>query len=262
MRIFTFRNFRILFLLAILGVVAFSAKNQQLVTQGWYKPLDIVVYPINPNNSLIVQQYIDSLNNYSFQEIDKFVSRESKKYNIITSRPTRTRLGQTLTELPPTAPPPGSNILTNAFWSLKLRFWIWQHAPDEADDDFLVRMFVLYHDPKKFGKLEHSVGLQKGLVGIVNAYGVKSQASQNNMVIVHEFFHTVGASDKYGANGHPVIPNGLGDPNKSPRYPQSKAEIMAGRKAISANTSKMPTSFKEMIVGEKTAQEIGWLNPL
>lgn len=262
MRIFTFKNFRILIMLMILGLVASHVKDQQLVTQGWYQPLDIVIYPINPEHSPIVQRYMDSLDTSSYKEIDEFISRESEKYDIITSQPTRTRLGETLTVFPPEPPPPNSSRIDNILWSLKLRYWIWKNAPEEADEKYLVRMFVLYHDPATFGRLTHSVGLQKGLVGIVNAYGVKSQSTQNNMVIAHEFLHTVGASDKYDAYGHPLVPYGLGDPEKSPRFPQKKAEIMAGKRAISTNTSEMPFSFRHMVIGAKTAQEIGWLNSL
>ncbi|MEM7304441.1 MAG: hypothetical protein AAF372_02815 [Pseudomonadota bacterium] len=262
MRIFTFKNLRILILLIILGIVASYVKDQQLVTQGWFMPLDIVVYPINPDNSPIVERYIDSLDADSYRQIDNFISRESKKYDIITSQPTRTRLGQTLTIQPPMPPPPNSSKLQNILWSLKLRYWIWRNAPEEMDEKYLVRMFVLYHDPARFGQLKHSVGLQKGLIGIVNAYGVKSQTTQNNIVIAHEFLHTVGASDKYNAYGHPVIPEGLGNPDKSPRFPQKKAEIMAGKRAISETSSEMPLSFKQMVIGTKTAQEIGWSNSL
>ena len=221
MRIFTFKNFRILVLLIILATVALYVKDQKLVTQGWYKTLDIVVYPINPTNSPVVQRYID-----------------------------------------PAPPESQSNVLGIILWSLKLRLWMWQNAPDEINDKHLIRMFVLYHDPSTMPRLKHSVGLQKGLVGIVNAYGVKSQSVQNNIVITHEFFHTVGASDKYDKFGRPVVPDGLGNPYQSPRYPQKLTEIMAGRRALSQSEAKMPNSFKKIVVGEKTAAEIGWLNDI
>ena len=262
MRIFTFRNLRVLILLLVLATVAIYVKDQKLVTQGWYKTLDIVIYPINPSNSPIVQRYIDSLSDTSFSSIDKFIMRESGKYNIVTSTPTNTRLGKTLKITPPSPPPPGSGPLDAMLWSLKLRWWIWQNAPQEADDKYLVRMFVKYHDPASMGQLLHSVGLQKGLVGIVNAYGVKSQAKQNKIVIAHEFLHTVGASDKYDSLGNPITPDGLGDPQQSPLYPQRKTEIMAGRRAISASHSEMPNSFRKIVVGRKTAEEIGWMSEL
>ncbi len=261
MRIFSFRNLRVLILLAILALVANYVKDQKLVTQGWYQPLEIVVYPINPANSPKVQQYIDSLTSQDFSRIDQFIKRESEKYDVISGQPTITRLGQTLEKIPPQPPQTKGSILKAILWSLQLRYWVWQHAPNEANDKYLVRMFVLYHDLSN-QRLQHSVGLQKGLVGIVNAYGATSQARQNNIVIAHEFFHTVGASDKYDEFGHPIPPDGLGDPNKSPIYPQRKAEIMAGRRAISPNESEMPRGFKSIVLGRKTAQEIGWIDNL
>ena len=261
MRIFSFRNLRVLILLAILALVANYVKDQKLVTQGWYQPLEIVVYPINPANSPNVQQYIDSLTSQDFSRIDQFIKRESEKYDVISGQPTITRLGQTLEKIPPQPPQTKGSILKAILWSLQLRYWIWQHAPDEENDKYLVRMFVLYHDLSN-QRLQHSVGLQKGLVGIVNAYGATSQTRQNNIVIAHEFFHTVGASDKYDEYGHPIPPDGLGDPNKSPVYPQRKAEIMAGRRAISPHESEMPRGFKSIVLGRKTAQEIGWIDNL
>ncbi|MFK7795662.1 MAG: hypothetical protein AB8B89_09950 [Gammaproteobacteria bacterium] len=262
MRIFSFKNFRILVLLLILAAVASYVKDQKLVTQGWYKTLDIVVYPINPTNSPIVQRYIDSLSVESFSKIDKFIKRESEKYNIVSSTPTKTKLGETLTLIPPEPPGLGSNTLDIILWSLKLRYWIWKNAPDEDNSKYLVRMFVLYHDPSVMPKLKHSVGLQKGLVGIVNGFGVKSQEKQNSIVIAHEFFHTVGASDKYNEFGDPIFPDGLGNPNQSPLYPQKKTELMAGRRALSESHSEMPNSFRKIVIGEKTAREIGWLSDI
>lgn len=262
MRVFSFKNFRILILLIILATVALYVKDQKLVAQGWYKTLDIVVYPINPTNSPIVRRYIDSLSSQSFSQIDKMIKREGEKYNIVSSSPTKMRLGQTLNIIPPAPPELGSNTLDIIFWSLKLRLWLWQNAPDEINDKHLILMFVLYHDPSIMPQLKHSVGLQKGLVGIVNAYGVKSQSTQNNIVIAHEFFHTVGASDKYDEFGNPVVPDGLGEPNQSPLYPQKKTELMAGRRALSASHSEMPNSFRKIVIGEKTAREIGWLSDI
>ncbi|MEM7402301.1 MAG: hypothetical protein AAF304_10175, partial [Pseudomonadota bacterium] len=82
---------------------------------------------------------------------------------------------------------------------------------------------------------------------------------QNNIVIAHELLHTVGASDKYGANGNPIPPDGLGEPDRKPLYPQRLAEIMAGTVASSATQSKMAKSLKTCVVGNRTAREIGWV---
>ena len=80
------------------------------------------------------------------------------------------------------------------------------------------------------------------------------------MVIAHEFLHTLGASDKYDP-GHraPLFPAASGDPDQLPRYPQATAEIMAGRRALSATEFEMPASLaKPVVVGPDTAHEIRW----
>ena len=140
-----------------------------------------------------------------------------------------------------------------------MRWWLWQNAPEEPDSNYLVRMFVYYHDPTKVSHLRHSLGLQKGLVGIVHAFGSKEYTQQNNIVIAHEFLHTVGASDKYDAQGLPIPPHGLGNPEQQPMYPQRHTEIMAGKRAISPAEAEMPRSLRKVIVGKQTASEIGWI---
>ncbi len=263
MRIFTFRNLRILILIFILGAVLLYTQDQKLVTQGWYKPLEVVIFPINASTdtdaSISVERYIDRLSSKSFSDIDTFIKRESEKYDVVSSTPTITTLGDKVSTLPPKPPGMNANPLKIAFWSMKLRWWAMQNTPDDKSNKHRVRIFVLYHDQETNQKLEHSLGIQKGLLGIVHAFASEEQAKQNNIVIAHELFHTVGASDKYDAHGHPVPPDGLGKPNLSPLYPQKHAEIMAGTIASSASQSKMAHSLKRCVVGKKTAQEIGWL---
>ncbi len=93
----------------------------------------------------------------------------------------------------------------------------------------------------------------------MHAFASKKQSKRNNIVIAHELLHTVGASDKYDQFGNPIGPDGLADPNRSPIYPQKRAEIMAGTVALTASNSKMASSLKKCEVGKKTALEIGWL---
>jgi len=126
-------------------------------------------------------------------------------------------------------------------------------------DKSTVNIFVRYHQPKVDQRLAHSLGLQKGLIGVVNAYAEEKYQAQNNIVIAHELLHTVGASDKYDLNtGQPVYPEGFANP--SLEYAQSSAEIMAGKIPMSNIKSVMPESLRGCMIGEKTAIEIGWLN--
>lgn len=104
--------------------------------------------------------------------------------------------------------------------------------------------------------------MQKGLIGVVYAFADPQMAGANNIVIAHELMHTLGASDKYApATNLPQFPGGYGDPEAQPRYPQRDAEIMAGRRAISATEAQMPPDLDAVVVGEQTAREIGWTQP-
>jgi hypothetical protein len=56
---------------------------------------------------------------------------------------------------------------------------------------------VLYHDPALTPIVPHSLGLTKGLIGVVYAFASPEMNGANNVVIAHELLHTVGATDKY-----------------------------------------------------------------
>lgn len=84
--------------------------------------------------------------------------------------------------------------------------------------------------------------------------------AQNNIVIAHEFLHTLGATDKYEmANNFPVFPEGFGEPDLQPLYPQRYAEIMGGRLALSAQDAVIPRHFAQVVIGRKTAEEINFI---
>ena len=99
----------------------------------------------------------------------------------------------------PPQPPLQQSVLKNIWWSLKFRAWAVLRAWNSDGDQGDVELFVNYYDTKKTQSLGHSVGLQGGLIGIINAFAHKSYRGSNQVVITHELMHTVGASDKYGA---------------------------------------------------------------
>ena len=254
-----FRIIRILFLLLILGAVAFYSKTQQLKSQSWAEPLKIVIYPLNADNSLEVDDYIQSLKDEDFAEIDDFFQRESQNYSVISPTPTLTRLGETLTIMPPISPSLNSNPLSIMWWGLHFRYWAFRNTPDSESNHHRIRVFVHYHKASKNHVLQHSLGLDKGLLAIVHAFADKKQQAQNNIIIAHELLHTVGASDKYDVNNRPAFPDGYAHPDKRPLYPQKKAEIMAARIPLSETKAVMAESLKQCVINQKTALEINWL---
>ena len=254
-----FRRFRIAILLYILILVGGGAWLTRTDSTDWEEPLWVLVYPINADHSSVSATYIENLNREHFTTIDKFFSRQGQINDIELDRPVIVRMATPLSVLPP-RPPPTGGALNVMWWSLNLRYWVWQVERQQTEPHADIKVFALYHDPKQTHSLPHSLGLQKGLIGVVYAFAAPHMSESNNVIIAHEIMHTVGAKDKYDSSSSlPVYPDGYAEPNLKPRYPQLKAEIMGGRIPLGPNDAQIPRSLKQVMVGQQTAIEIGWL---
>lgn len=257
MKVFSVGFLRPLLLLGALISVAGITAHQIVYSRSWHKPLDVVIYPVNGDSSLKTHNYIKSLSDSSFAEIDDWLAKEAKRHQLPIDRPIKTRMGQQVKAIPPDLPVEQGAIRT-IMWSLQLRNWVFRNTPDDESNLRRVRVFVIYHEGEDDKPLAHSVGLQQGLIGVVHAFAQPRQSAQNNIVIAHEILHTVGASDKYNFYGQPEYPYGYANPNRTPLYPQRYAEIMAGQIPISAYSAYMATSLKSVRINDLTAEEISW----
>src|SRR5579863_8714665 len=255
------RNVRILLLLLVLLAVALRTWLDRIETQGWQTTLWVGIYPYNGDGSAQTQRYVEALSVQDFTDIEQFFSREGQRYGLSLEQPVHVELYPQGAKLPPLLEP-GAGPLGVAWWSLKLRWFAATATAVPGRAPPRIRMFVLYHDPAKLTHVPDSHGLQKGLAGIVHAFAAGTMAGSNNIVIAHELMHTVGATDKYDlATELPLYPAGFADPERSPLYPQENAEIMAGRRALSAQEAEMPASLRNVVVGPATAREIHWTRP-
>ena len=259
MKILSFDFLRPLLLLCTLFAIAGITAHQIVYSRSWHEPLEVVVYPINADNSLETHNYINTLSSETFSEIDQWFTAEAKRHKVAIQHPIRVRLGTRVDSVPPPLPI-DKGLLRTVFWGLHLRYWVARNTPDNESNLRRVRVFVAYHQGEDDKPLAHSVGLQKGLIGVVNAYGHVQQTGQNNIVITHEILHTVGASDKYNFFGGPEFPYGYANPHREPLHPQRYAEIMVGRIPTSPYSSYMATSLRSVRMNALTASEIAWLN--
>jgi hypothetical protein len=251
-----FKAIRIGVLLFILFFVALSTWLSQSRSTDWNNSLWVKIYPINADGSEASEKYIDSLKVENFADIETFITAEIARYGKTLNRPLRVELGLPVEQQPPQIDTEFSR-LDIMLWSLKMRWWASSTAGEQDSIEPDVRIFVRYHEPESIFILENSVGLQKGMVGIVNAYASRRYRGTNNVIIAHEFLHTLGATDKYDpSTGHPSPPDGLADPLRTPLYPQEKAEIMGGRVALAADDSVIPKSLRFAVIGPLTASEI------
>jgi hypothetical protein len=251
-----FKRIRITLLLFLLILVGVGAVLQQQRLTDWEEPLWIAVYPIAGDSSDSTRAYLQRLDVGHFAMIETFMVDQAREYKKRLARPVKLALGPRLDALPP-APPENGSLIAVMAWSLRLRYWAWQHeSPDQLAD---VSLYLVYHDPRESPRIPHSLGMKEGRIGVVHAFAVNDMTQSNNVIITHEFLHVLGATDKYDPrNDLPIHPAGYADPRLEPLHPQSRAEIMGGRIPLSPVRAAIPDGLHQVVIGPETAAEIGW----
>jgi hypothetical protein len=254
------RRFRIVVLLLILVFLSLGTVLDRYYTARWNIPLAVAVFPINADGSSISAKYIASFRAADLAPLERFFQNEAREYGLVLESPIRITLAPILNAVPPLPPDESPNALSIAMWSLHLRWWSWRTPPKPAGPTPRVRLFLLFYDPATHPVLDHSTGLEKGKLGIVKLFSSANASATNLVIIAHELLHTVGATDKYDPSSTlPNYPDGYADPEATPRFPQRAAELMAGRVPLSPTEAKIPDSLASVLIGSKTAHEIGWL---
>jgi hypothetical protein len=246
------RGWRIAVLLAVLALAAAGTYGERAWVRSWARPLAVAIYPVAMDAHSVA--YIERLQPEDFQEIARFIEAEAVRWRRRPTPAPQLTLKPALREPPPL--PTAHGALAAISYSLRLR-WYAMRQTSFRDNFGGIRLFLLYHEPGD-QTLPHSLGLQKGLLGVVHVFATDAQRAQNNIVIAHELLHTLGATDKYDRNGQPQFPEGYAEFTAQPRHPQLRAEIMAGRIPISDESATIPAGLGEVVVGYKTASEIGW----
>lgn len=252
-----FRRLRIVILLAVLVFVALGTWLDRVQSTDWDGPLLVALYPVNADASTAAAAELNTPRTANASALEAFFNREAREYRLPIERPLRFVLGPALTDSPP-ALPPNAGAFGVMLWSLKLRWWNFG-VDDPPGPTPTIRLFLLFHDPALSPSVPHSAGLQKGLLGIAHLFAANHMAGSNQVVIAHELLHTLGATDKYDfVDNQPLYPAGFAEPERTPRYPQAFAELMAGRIPDSASASHTPESLDQVLIGPLTATEIGW----
>ncbi|MGR8950607.1 MAG: hypothetical protein ACU84Q_21405 [Gammaproteobacteria bacterium] len=250
------RKLRITVLLYIAVMVAATSWSTRARYAEWTESLWVTIYPINGDGSAAAEQYISSLSETDFHPLEDYFVAQAANFKLPIRQPIEVKLSDPITTLPPSTPHAGSGLAV-IFWSLKLRWWSWWENNFDGPSD--IKIFVLFYDPHTSPRLRHSLGLQKGFLGVVHAFADESYNAQNQVVIGHELMHTLGASDQYdNENNYPLYPEGFVEPYLTPLFPQRKATLMAGRIPVSDSKSEMPKSLMQTVVSPTAAAEIGW----
>lgn len=254
-----FRQLRIGLLLLVLALVVVDTWLSRARTHDWTQKERVAVYPIAGDNGTATVRELAQLGDGQFATVERFFAREARKYGLSSEQPVDLQLRHAIDERPP-APDPEAGALGNAWWSLRLRWWVWQQTRHDPGPYARIRLFVVFHDPGLRPEVPHSHGLRELLVGVAHVFAGHRQHAGNQVVIAHELMHTLGASDKYDPQTNlPMYPAGYAEPLRQPRYPQRYAEIMGGRVPLTAERAEIPAGLNATVVGPETAHEIAWI---
>ena len=121
-----------------------------------------------------------------------------------------------------------------------------------------ITIYVVLRPTPNGGGLVEGVAEAGGRVGMVEAVLETHDLSLELTAVAHELLHCLGATDKYDARGHAILPQGLAEPEKTPLFPQLAAEVMVGEIPTAPGEGRALTRLEEVQVGPVTAREIRW----
>jgi hypothetical protein len=254
-----FCTLKIFILLGLFCIIVYYVQIQKALSRSWSEPLEVIIYPINGDEDPDVETFIKQLTPKMFFDIDHFFQRQASNYQLKIKQPFQFKLGSAIQSHPPMLPSARTDFLSKVWWAIRFRLWAALHTPPTSSNALQVRIYIHYHKFSPDQKLQHSLGVDKGRFALIHGFAATEYTHFNNVIIAHELLHTVGATDKYDLNSQPVFPQGYADPNQYPLYPQTKAEIMAAKIAISENHAILVDHLNQCLIGSSTAQEINWL---
>jgi hypothetical protein len=257
-----FKMLRIGALLTVLIIVAASTWLTERRLATWERPVWVTFYPLAADSGSDTARYVNDIDEDTFSQIDDFFKSQSVRFGIDITPVINIQVAPVSTDLPPEIPDRHAPHLV-AWWSLKMRWYAWNMDRKDGLVGPDIQVFALFHGNDATAEKHMSVGMRKGLYGVVNLFASKSMNSRNQVVIAHELMHVFGATDKYSlGSNEPLYPQGYSDPRQKPLFPQTRCEIMGGRIPLTAYQSVMPRSLEQCTIGELSAREIGFFDKL
>ncbi len=252
------KRFRVVLLLTILLAIAWlAATSRPPPPPDWDDPLRVVIYPHNADGSEAVTRFIADRRLEDFLPIEDFFAEQASRYHLGLQRRFTLALGPEI-EQAPVLPPRSRNFFTRLGWGLSVRWWHFRFRDLVNQPDIIV--IARYHDRHELPEHMHSIAIAAQRLAVAKLVADDLHSANNHVIIAHEILHTVGASDLYDPNnGQPLYPQGYAEPDRARRYPQRRAELMAGRIPLAPNNFREPIGLVEVVIGEHSAREIGWI---
>ena len=245
-------------LLAMTVLFALHDISSRRARTEWKRPVSVAVALVQLGP--VDQSALNALDG-RFRVLEARFAAEYHRYGGQLDRPvTFTLYGPVTVDRPP-PPDPDSDIPSLARHAYEL--WRWTHAVDQScglpTRSFDSRIYLVMSAPQDKGRqwVEGS-SESGGRIGLAKVELDVTSVDLALFVASHELLHTLGATDKYDPSGLALVPSGLVEPDRVPRFPQRYAEVMARNLVLAPGKERPPDSIAELGVGIATAREIGW----
>jgi hypothetical protein len=250
--------------LVLLGVLGYAARDhaRRSARRDWQRPLYVALV-------LLQQGELDPAALTLFQErveaLEQALEAEFERYGG-SFRPIRFQQFGPVRE-PSEAPAATDDASLWQSLQLSLQLGAFARGCDRAAglsrDAFDGKIYVRLAAPRSQRRaLVEGLGEAGGRIALTRLELSEDSADFGLFVVAHELLHLLGAGDRYDADGLAEVPDGLGEPDREPLYPQSSVEVMARGRVIEPGVEQPPSQLAELRVGRRTAAEIGWLSAL
>lgn len=275
----TFRRFRQGTLVTLLVAVAIWALIQWRADHhvfAWERPINVLVVcvsdPSTDTNEDVLRGFLarflstgPALEN-NISGASKWFADEFQRHNGRPMAPLKLTARGPIKALTPPPLPPDADAPFLDRWRMTSAFLGFFRELDRREKlvmaGYDATIFVYFYGEAEARHYvgQHSIASRRDRLGVVFSAVGPRHFARCATVLAHELCHTLGASDKYDGEKS-AFPDGYAEPAKIPLYPQRKAEIMALGIPLSADTEDRVDSLLDCVVGNRTAQEMGWGKP-
>ncbi len=254
-----FRSLRIGILLVVLMVVvglAWRHTQQKEARRSWERPLNVQLVLLEDGQGVDTEA-IETLKS-RVPALERVLAAQYQAWGL-SGQPFRIRV------VGPITGPEVPTLEADGWWARAGFAWALHGFESEIEELLLesprnadMRIYMVLRRPTSRVRDFEGIAAPGGSVGLVEIDLAEDMVDLGLITATHEFFHTLGASDKYDMEGKNLIPEGLADTEKEPMFPQVALEIMARTIPVSAQEERLPRTIDEIRVNRYTADEIGW----
>ena len=244
----------LLLVLAAVGVWGLLRHRELERRRAWLRPLKVtlVLASAHPVDERTRKAWTDGA-----QLLDGWFAEEAERHAFRFARPLRIEVApQVVDAAPPALPSSTGEWLADSQSALELRNQL-QHLVERsgADEHDLAVVVGLRESTGGAHRVE-GLGEASGSIGLVDGTNGDTAITLELLAVAHELLHLLGAKDAYDEEGHARPQRGFADPGLG--YAQEFAEVMVGEIPVNEREGKLPTSLKQVRIGDVTAREIGW----